>query len=843
MKNIFIATLIGVLILSSLVISAQHAGAQSNTLIFATIGDYGVNNEYEAAVASMVTGWNPDLIVGLGDDYYAEAGGTGSEKYDLSTGQYYCSFLKDVTTTGTFCPAGQATINRFFPALGDHDYDDGGMTNNLPTTYTDYFKLPGDGYTSSSNNERYYDFVSGPVHFFILNSIDEPGWEPDGATSSSAQAQWLQTQLGASTSIWNVVVMPSPPYSSGITHGSSLHAQWPFAQWGADVVFSGDEHNYERILRDGIVYFVNGLGGQWPYQFGTAVEGSALRYNTKNGAQRVIVTDSSMTFEFYSVENGGTLQDTYTITIPHNTATPTLPSNSTGWQSPGSQSKVTSNAGDNNGFEINPGNTSVDDGMAAMDMDSGTTNVLSCLDTGKDKHRFFNYALSIPNGASVQGIQVRLDANADSIVGTPKMCVSLSWNGGNTWSDWKTSPNLTVSEETYLLGGKSDTWGHSWTAAELSNSSFQIRIADIASDNSRDFSLDWIAVNVVYSIGPTSTQTNTSTATLTSTPTNTPTFTHTATPSETPTSTSTSVVVSTPTSTETYVPSNTPTDTPASTSTATHTPTITNIPASTSTASNTPTLTPIPTFTHTSTFTVTNTQISAFTNTPMPTSTSTSTATSTATAMNTPTSITTSTPTRMPTMTATSTSLSFGDVPTEYWAQDFVERLYRAGITGGCLLNPLKYCPEATVTRAQMAVFLERGIHGSSYNPPAVGVSTGFGDVPIDYWSAAWIKQLAAEGITGGCGSGHYCPESPVTRSQMAIFLLRSKYGASYSPPVAGGSIGFGDVSPDYWAAAWIKQLVAEGITAGCGTGNYCPELPVTRAQMAVFLVRTFGLP
>jgi hypothetical protein len=77
----------------------------------------------------------------------------------------------------------------------------------------------------------------------------------------------------------------------------------------------------------------------------------------------------------------------------------------------------------------------------------------------------------------------------------------------------------------------------------------------------------------------------------------------------------------------------------------------------------------------------------------------------------------------------------------------------------------------------------------------------------------------------------------------MAIFLLRSKHGSSYSPPAVGGSTGFTDVAPTYWAAAWIKQLVAEGITAGCGTGTYCPELPVTRAQMAVFLVRTFNLP
>jgi hypothetical protein len=185
----------------------------------------------------------------------------------------------------------------------------------------------------------------------------------------------------------------------------------------------------------------------------------------------------------------------------------------------------------------------------------------------------------------------------------------------------------------------------------------------------------------------------------------------------------------------------------------------------------------------------------------------------------------------------------FGDVPGCYWARTFVERLYNAGITGGCGANPLMYCAEESVTRAQMAVFLLRGIHGPGYVPPPVGGGTGFGDVPPDYWAAPFIKQLAAEGITTGCGNGNYCPEQPVTRAQMAVFLLRSKHGASYSPPGVGAGTGFGDVPPDYWSAAWVKQLVAEAITSGCGSGVYCPEQAVTRAQMAVFLVRTFNLP
>jgi hypothetical protein len=52
----------------------------------------------------------------------------------------------------------------------------------------------------------------------------------------------------------------------------------------------------------------------------------------------------------------------------------------------------------------------------------------------------------------------------------------------------------------------------------------------------------------------------------------------------------------------------------------------------------------------------------------------------------------------------------------------------------------------------------------------------------------------------------------------------------------------FLDVPTNHWAAAWIERLAAEGITAGCGGGNYCPGTPVTRDQMAVFLLKTFNI-
>ena len=184
----------------------------------------------------------------------------------------------------------------------------------------------------------------------------------------------------------------------------------------------------------------------------------------------------------------------------------------------------------------------------------------------------------------------------------------------------------------------------------------------------------------------------------------------------------------------------------------------------------------------------------------------------------------------------------FSDVSDTYWAASWIERLYIAGITGGCGSHPLIYCPENTVTRAEMAVFLLRGMHGSSYIPPAASGNI-FGDVPATHWAANWIEQLYVEGITGGCETGSYCPQQSVTRAEMAVFLLRAKHGASYLPPAVGISTGFGDVPTDYWAAAWIKQLAAEGITSGWDNGNYGPEEPVTRAQMAIFLVRVFELP
>jgi uncharacterized repeat protein (TIGR03803 family) len=183
----------------------------------------------------------------------------------------------------------------------------------------------------------------------------------------------------------------------------------------------------------------------------------------------------------------------------------------------------------------------------------------------------------------------------------------------------------------------------------------------------------------------------------------------------------------------------------------------------------------------------------------------------------------------------------FLDVPVSDIFHGAVESIFRHGITAGC--GGGLFCRQDSVTRAQMAVFLVKAIEGPSYQPPPA-TGTVFGDVPADAFAAAWIEDFASRGITNGCGGGNYCPDAPVTRAQMAVFLLKALLGASYQPPAATGTV-FGDVPAGAFAAAWIEDLFHRAITGGCSASPelYCPDSPSTRGQMAVFLVRTFSLP
>ena len=129
----------------------------------------------------------------------------------------------------------------------------------------------------------------------------------------------------------------------------------------------------------------------------------------------------------------------------------------------------------------------------------------------------------------------------------------------------------------------------------------------------------------------------------------------------------------------------------------------------------------------------------------------------------------------------------FNDLPVtgKEWMEPWVNEFYFNGITTGCGASPLVYCPESSVTRAAMAVFLLRAIEGPSYVPPPA--THTFSDMPVPgkEWMEPWVDEFYAEGITTGCGIGplSYCPENPVTRAAMAVFLLRALEGSSYVPP------------------------------------------------------------
>jgi hypothetical protein len=181
---------------------------------------------------------------------------------------------------------------------------------------------------------------------------------------------------------------------------------------------------------------------------------------------------------------------------------------------------------------------------------------------------------------------------------------------------------------------------------------------------------------------------------------------------------------------------------------------------------------------------------------------------------------------------------SFWDVTPANAFYDFVENLARNEITEGC--GGGDYCPEASIKRSQMAVMILKAKHGSAYVPPPA-TGTVFTDIPANAFAAAWIEQLAEEGITTGCGDRKYCPNRPVTRKQMAVFLVKATHSPNYVPPPAVGV--FADIAPSHPFAPWIEQLAAQGVTAGCGNGNFCPNRAVTRAQMAAFLVKAFHLP
>jgi hypothetical protein len=260
---------------------------------FATFGDFGDGGSGDAQVAGLVDILAPDFIVTTGDNRYIG-------DIDQAVGQHYADYIGNYQGQyGLGSP-----INRFFPALGNHDIEEPGGID----VYLDYFSLPGGAIptTNTSGNERYYDFIRGPVHFFILNSDTT---EPDGRSPGSIQWNWLQARLAASTTPWQVVITHEPPFYSG---GGNATLDWPYEEWGADAVLSGDKHVYERLQIGSIPYIISGLGGapisSTPPSF---LPESQFFYNNNHGLVMVEACAERLAFEFISVSDGAL--DSYAV--------------------------------------------------------------------------------------------------------------------------------------------------------------------------------------------------------------------------------------------------------------------------------------------------------------------------------------------------------------------------------------------------------------------------------------------------------------------------------------------------------------------------------------------------
>lgn len=224
--------------------------------------------------------------------------------YDFSVGRDWHRFVWPYV--GEY-GEGSPHENRFWPAIDDSDWNFNALGN-----FSQFFQLP--------NNGRYYDVCYGPIHLFFLDSSSQ---EPDGNSSASLQANWLQLKLMLSTARWKVVVCADPPFSSDPNTQKSV-MQWPFDQWGADLVISGESFDYERFSVNRFPYIVNGLGGFITFTPTSQAVNSVSLYAANFGAGRMMVNKDTLRYEFFALD--GTRIDILELTKGKSTMKPCIPS-------------------------------------------------------------------------------------------------------------------------------------------------------------------------------------------------------------------------------------------------------------------------------------------------------------------------------------------------------------------------------------------------------------------------------------------------------------------------------------------------------------------------------------
>lgn len=305
------------------VIGSLISGPVFDPITFAVIGDWGSPNAATTYLAEMITAgdWDTEFITTAGDNMYREIA-LGSPTWEQIVGARFGDYIK--RRADNRYPFQTSETARFFPTVGNHDgtatgTGQTGRSGGLIPGYIDYFVTDpgqpdriGDNTGYHGSDQSFYDVRWGPIHLFAIDSdharVDE--------SSLETQKAWLEAKATASDASWKFVVFHHSPYSSSASHGNQSKMQWDFAHWDIDAVFSGHDHIYERIIdpRDGMLYFVTGLGGSSRYQIGSLIEGSQFAFNEATGATRVTVEPNRTKLELVTttVANGEVL-DEHTI--------------------------------------------------------------------------------------------------------------------------------------------------------------------------------------------------------------------------------------------------------------------------------------------------------------------------------------------------------------------------------------------------------------------------------------------------------------------------------------------------------------------------------------------------
>ena len=191
------------------------------------------------------------------------------------------------------------STNKVFAIPGNHDIDDDADLSDF------YLNFAG-----NKNNLRYYDFVYGPMHFFMLStdSREEDGGYVDATTSTqnSVMGKWLQAKLALSTAKYKIVVGHHAPYTSDENNTpGNRWMRWPFKDWGADMYIDFHGHNAEHVQVSDFNYFTNGLGGHSKRDFGADTSGTILKqYNSDYAFYKLVGNCDALTVSF--IDRNGT---------------------------------------------------------------------------------------------------------------------------------------------------------------------------------------------------------------------------------------------------------------------------------------------------------------------------------------------------------------------------------------------------------------------------------------------------------------------------------------------------------------------------------------------------------